>query len=290
VQLVVRKALPADGATLVRFLDAAYRGGYSPTFDRDGPLQPNDLWWVQSEKDVEVIEIDRTAAGALVIGRHRGQWLVEELLLPGFGAYPARTQQAVLQRTSAHLAARFQRGGQASLLLRAAETNSFALALAGRMDAVFANALLVFRYRGPRRPTVRVPEGYQLARATPAEARAVGRLARETIPDRSRTDEIERVLGTKDGRGYVATRNGVLVGFAIVETRAGRGDWHVGVRDSHRRCGVGRALATQVLAALSARERAPFATVWALDPVAGGFLSSLGYEVERSFLYLERSL
>lgn len=290
MQLVVRKALPDDGAALVRFLDASYGGGYSPTFDRDGPLQPHDLWWVQSEKDVDVIEVNRKVTGMLVVGRHRGQWLVEELLLQGFGEHPARAQEALVQRMTAHLTALFRQARQTALLLRAAETNSFGLALAHGMNAAFTNALIVFRYRGPRRPAVHAPEGYHLRRSSPADVRAIGRLARETIPDRPRTDEIERVLGTKEGRGHVATRDEVLVGFAIVETRAGRGDWSVGVRDSHRRRGVGRALAASVLGSLHAREQAPFATAWALDPVAGLFLKSLGFGVERTFLYLERPL
>lgn len=290
MQFVVRQATAADGAALVGILDAAYGGGYSPTFDRDGPLQPSDLWWVRSEKDVGVIEINRKAAGMLVVGRRGGHWLVEELLLPGFGEHPARTQEVLVQRTTARLTAEFQQARQAALLLRAAEANSFALALAHEVNAAFANALIVFRYRGPRRPAPYPPAGYHLRRATPADARAVGRLARETIPDRPRAEEIERVLGRKDGRGFVATRDEVLAGFGVVETRSGRGDWTVGVRDTHRRRGVGRALAASVLGALHAREMAPFATAWALDPVVGAFLKAVGFGIERTFLYLERPL
>jgi GNAT superfamily N-acetyltransferase len=115
-------------------------------------------------------------------------------------------------------------------------------------------------------------------------------LVREVITERARAEEIERVLGSKEGRGYVALKDEVLAGFAAVEVRAGRGDWTVGVRDSHRRRGVGRALAQSVIAALHARQAAPFATAWALDPVAWPFLRALGFGVERTYLYVERPL
>jgi len=290
MHLVVRPATTDDGATLVRLLDAAYGGGYSATFDRDGPLNPNDLWWVQSEKDVGVIEVDRRPAGLLVVGRRGGQWLVEEVLLPGFGEYPARTQDALVQRIGAHVTVLFQRGRQTTMLLRAAETNAFGLALTRHLNAAFTNALLVFRYQGPRRPAVRPPEGYEVRRSAPGDARTIGRLVREVISDRARAEDIERVLGSKEGRGYVALKAGVLVGFAAVEVRAGRGDWVVGVRDSHRRRAVGRMLAQSVIAALHARPSAPLATTWALDAVAGPFLRALGFAVERTYLYLERPL
>jgi GNAT superfamily N-acetyltransferase len=155
---------------------------------------------------------------------------------------------------------------------------------------MLTNALLVFRYHGPRRPSARPPEGYQVRRSTAADARAIGRLVREVVPERVRAEEIERVLGSREGRGYVAMKAEVLVGFAAVEVRVGRGDWIVGVRDSHRRRGVGRALAQSVIGALHAREPSPFATSWALDPVAGPFLSALGFAVERTYLYVERPL
>jgi GNAT superfamily N-acetyltransferase len=290
MQFAVRPATPDDGAALVRFLDAAYGSGYSPTFDRDGPLQPNDLWWAQSEKDVSVVEVNRRAAGMLVIGRRGGQWLVEELLLPGFGEHPARAQEALLQRMTAHLTALFQRGRQTALLLRAAESNAFGLALAHRLQAAFENALLVCRFHGSKRPSAHPPDGYQVRRCAPADARAIGRLAREVLVERARADEVERVLGTKEGRGYAALKDDVLVGFSLIETRAGRGDWTLGVRDSHRRKGVGRALAAPTLAALSGRDRPPYATVWALDPAAGAFLRAVGFQIERTYLYLGRLL
>jgi GNAT superfamily N-acetyltransferase len=290
MQFTVRPATPDDGAALVRFLDAAYGGGYSPTFDRDGPLQPHDLWWAQSEKDVGIIEVNKRAAGMLVVGRRGGQWLVEELLLPGFGEHPARAQEALLQRMTAHLTAVFQRGRQAALLVRAAESNAFGLALAHSLQAAFANALLVYRFRGPKRPAAHPPEGYQVRRCAPPDARVIGRLAREVLADRARADEIERVLGLREGRGYVALKDEVLVGFSIVETRAGRGDWTLGVRDSHRRRGVGRALAAPALAALHGRDRPPYATVWALDPGAGAFIRAMAFQIEQTHLYLERPL
>jgi GNAT superfamily N-acetyltransferase len=290
MQLAVRPATAEDGALLARWLDAAYGAGYSPTLDRDGPPQPNDLWWVQSEKDVAVVEVNRRPAGVAVVGRQGGRWLVEELLVPGAGDLAARAQEALVQRVGAHLTAQFRRGRQAGLLLRAAETNPFALAVGRHLQAAFANALVVYRHRGARRPSVRPPDGYTVRPSGPPDARAIGRLVREVIPDRGRADEIERLLGTKDGRGYAALRDEVLVGFAAVEVRPGRGGWVVGVRDSHRRRGGGRALAHAAIGALAGRDAPPYATAWALDPVAGAFLRALGFGVERTFLYLERDL
>jgi hypothetical protein len=37
-------------------------------------------------------------------------------------------------------------------------------------------------------------------------------------------------------------------------------------------------------------EAAPFATAWPLDPVMGLFLRSLGFAVERTYLYVKWSL
>ncbi|MDR7486193.1 MAG: hypothetical protein QN187_12770 [Armatimonadota bacterium] len=290
MHVAVRPARPEDGTLLVGYLEAAYGAGYLPTFDRDGPPQPRDLWWVGSEKEVSVIEVDRRPAGMLVVGRHRGQWLVEEILAPGFGELAARRQEALVQRVAAHLVALFQRGGQAALLLRCAETGAFGLALARHLTAALANALLVYRYRGPRRPAVRPPEGYEVRRATPADARALGRLVREVIPERGRAEEVERVLAARDGRGFLALREAFPVGFAAVDVRAGGGAWTVGVREGHRRRGIGRALAASVLGVLHAREPAPWATAWALDPMTGPFLRALGFGVERTYLYLERPL
>ncbi|MDR7544528.1 MAG: GNAT family N-acetyltransferase [Armatimonadota bacterium] len=290
MHLLIRPATSDDGATIVRFLDAAYGGGYSPTFDRDGPLQPRDLWWVQSEKSISVIEVNRQPAGVLVVGRVGGQWLVEELLLPGLGEHPGRTQEALVARTTQHLTGLFQHGRQDTLLLRVAEANAFGLAVALHARATFTNALLVYRYRGARRPAAAPPEGYQVRRSTPEDARAVSRLARDVDPQRSRADEFERVLSARGGRGFVAIRDGVLVGYAVSETRAGRGDWTVGVDGRHRRRGVGRALAAAVLGAMHGRAAPPLATAWALDPSVGAFLRAIGFGVERTFLYLERAL
>lgn len=289
MHLAVRPAAPDDGTWLVRLLDAAYHGGYSPTFDRDGPLQPTDIWWGQSEKDISVIEIDKRPAGVLVVGR-AGQWLVEDLLVEEFGAAPARTQAALVDRIAGHLTHLFQRGRQSALLLRVAEANPFGLTLATAVQATFANALLVYRHQGPKRVAPHPPDGYHLRKSTPADAREVARLVREVVAERARADEVSRVLNTKDGRGFLAFKDTILAGFAAVEVRAGRGDWIVGVRESHRRRGVGRALGASAVAALRARGTAPYSTAWALDPVAGSFLSSLGFAVERTFLYLEKPL
>jgi GNAT superfamily N-acetyltransferase len=290
MHLDVRAAVPADGATLVGVLDAAYGGGYSATFDRDGALQPNDLWWVQSEKDVAIIDVDHKPAGMVVVGHGHGQWLVEELLMPAFGETAARVRDAILDRMRAYLVERFRRGRQRALVVRAAETNAFGLALARRLEATLNDALLVYRYHGAKRPAAKAPDGYEIRRTTPADARVMARLVRDIIDDRDRVEDIDRTVASKDGRVFLATKEHVPVGFAVVETRSGRGDWLAGVRDSHRRHGVGRALAAGALGALSTRPAAPFATVWALDPAAGAFLRALGFRVERTFFYLEHLL
>ena len=290
MHLAVRPATIEDGTTLVRVLDAAYAGGYSATFDRDGPLQPNDLWWARSEKDISVIEVNRDPSGLLVIGRSAGQWLAEEILIDGFSGHPARTQEALLGRVSTHLKALFQRAGQNAMLLRVADSNPFGLLLVRSLHATFTNALLVYRYRGPKRPGTGSPDGYEVRRWMPADAREVGRLVREVTPDRGRIDEIERALRAKDGKGYVACRDGLAIGVATVEMRSGRYDWFVGVRETHRRRGLGRALAHAAIGTMTARGAPPYATVWALDPIAGPFLRALGFAVERTYLYVEKLL
>jgi GNAT superfamily N-acetyltransferase len=288
--LSVRPAGAADATALTHLLDAAYHGGYLATFDRDGPLNPRDLWWVHAEKDVSAIEVDRRLTGLLVVGRSLRQWLVEEILLEGFAGLPARMQEALITRVCAHLVQVFQRGRQQALLMRVAETNAFGLRLAASLRAALANALLVFRYQGPKRPAVRPPDGYEIRRARPDEAREVGRMVREVLTDRSRADEIQRLVAAKDGRAYLAHRGALLVGVAAAEVKPGRGDWVVGVRESHRRQGIGRALGASLIASLHGHGAAPYATAWALDPVAAPFLRALGFSVERTYLYLERPL
>lgn len=290
MHLAVRPAIPDEGTALVRIFDSAYAGGYSPTFDRDGSPGPGDIWWVHSEKDVSAIEVDHHLAGLVIIGHGERQWVVEEVLLPQFGTYSAKVQEALVARMSTYLVALFQRAKQRALLLRAAETNAFALAVAQGMQAAFANALLVFRRRDSKGIVAQAPEGYHVRKTTPADTPHLGRLVREIIADRARADEIERVLGSKDGRGYLALRDALPVGFAAVELREGRGDWMVGVRETHRRRGVGRVLAASAASALRARGTVPFATAWALDPVSGSFLRSLGFSVERTYLYMEKHL
>ncbi len=290
MHLAVRPAIPDEGTALVRIFDAVYAGGYSPTFDRDGSPGPGDVWWVHSEKDVSVVEVDHHVAGLLIVGRGDRQWVVEEVLLPPFGGYPSRTQEALVTRMTAYLVQLFQRAKQRALLLRAAETNPFGLAVAQGMQAAFTNALLIFRHRDSKRMMAQAPDGYLVRKTTPADAPHVGRLVRDVVADRPRAEEIERVLVSKDGRGYLALREALPVGFAAVELRESRGDWTVGVRDTHRRRGVGRALAAAAISGLRVRGSAPFATAWALDPVGGPFLRSLGFAVERTYLYVEKPL
>jgi GNAT superfamily N-acetyltransferase len=290
VLVTVRPAGAPDAGALTQLLDAAYGGGYLATFDRDGLPHPRDVWWVHAEKDVSAIEVDRRLAGLLVVGRGRSQWLVEEILLDGFAALSERARETLVGRVAAHLIATFQRGRQQTLLLRAAETNACALTLAAHLRAAFTNALVVFRYHGAKRPAVRPPEGYDVRRATPADARDLGRLVREVLSDPARAEDIQRMAGARDGRVHLAYRGLLLVGFAAAEVRPGRSDWIVGVREAHRRRGVGRALGAAVVGLLQGGGALPYATAWALDPLAAPFLSALGFKVERTYLYMERPL
>lgn len=288
--VALRRATAADGTTLAACLDAAYAGGYLPTFDRDGPPSPQDVWFVHAEKEVSVVEVDRRPAGLLIVGRGRGQWLVEELLVPAFAEWSSARRERLVARLAALLVAQFQGGHQGVVLLRAAEDNACALGVAHALQAAFTNALLVYRYRGPRRPAVVLPEGYQIRRAAPEDRRRLLRLAAEVLEDRVQAATVERVLAARDGRAFVAEREGLPVGVAVVEARPGRATGVVGVRETHRRRGVGRALAATALGALAGRSPVPYATAWALDPVPGAFLRRLGFGVERAFLYLERPL
>jgi GNAT superfamily N-acetyltransferase len=290
MHLAMRPTTANDGTALVRIFDGAYGGGYLATFDRDGPLSPGDLWWVHSEKDVSAFEVDHHLAGVLVIARGQGQWVVEEALCPQFGGYPPRTQDTLVSRMTAYLIDLFRRGKQRTLMLRAAETNPFGLRLGQGMQAGFNNALLVFRRRDPKGIVARAPDGYHIRKTTPADLPHLGRLVREILPDRPRADEVERVLTSADGRGYLGLRDALPVGFAAVELRANASDWTVGVRETHRRRGLGRALAATATAALRTRGRVPFATAWALDPVTVPFLCSLGFAAERTYVYMEKPL
>lgn len=210
--------------------------------------------------------------------------------MPGYGGLAPRSRETLVARLGEMVVQRFRQGRQSALLLRAVETNAFGLALAHGLHATFANALLVFRLRGSKRPPSAAPSGYQIRRATPDDARVAGRLVREIVEERSRADEVAHVLVAREDRGWLALRDALPVGFAALEIRPGRADWIVGVREPHRGRGIGRALASAAIGALLARNLAPFATAWALDPVAGSFLGALGFSVERTYLYVERPL
>src|SRR5574341_1984825 len=114
----VRAATPQDVDTLIGLYERAYRGGHSACFDRYGPIGPEDFWWVQSEKSVSVVDIDRRPAGLVVIGTDRGQMLVEEMLLA-----PADLR-TVSRRLFDHVDSRFKQARQDRILLRSEEHTS----------------------------------------------------------------------------------------------------------------------------------------------------------------------
>ena len=44
-------------------------------------LGPKDVWWIQSEKEVVVLELSRNPAGLLVLGRDKNRLMAEEILV-----------------------------------------------------------------------------------------------------------------------------------------------------------------------------------------------------------------
>src|SRR3990170_3425331 len=126
-KLAFRPAAPTDVAALVELYDRHYRGGYSACFDRYGPATPQNFWWVQSEKSVTVVELNRHPVGLVILGQSGKRLLAEEVLLdavPEGGDPP-------LRQLHDWLTARFQQERQD------------VLAIARSFGFTFGNALLV---------------------------------------------------------------------------------------------------------------------------------------------------
>jgi ribosomal protein S18 acetylase RimI-like enzyme len=265
--------------------DLHYRGGYSACFDRYGRATPQDFWWVQSEKAVSLIEVNRKPMGLLITGRSGRRLLAEELLLDqGHGR---GDEEAVLRQLHDHLTERFQQEHQDRLTLRGDESNAAVLALAQRFGFTFSNALVVaaggVAQAGP-------PEGYAVRRARPDEARHIARLHEETLHTRARTKDLEAMWKSGDARVFIAERDRYGVGFVLAQVRDGVGRWIVGVRDAHRGRGLGSALVHHALQFFASRSVPPITTYWAVDAVAARFARALGAKTERTYLYLERPL
>jgi ribosomal protein S18 acetylase RimI-like enzyme len=94
----------------------------------------------------------------------------------------------------------------------------------------------------------------------------------------------------RDARVVLAEWQTFPVGFLIARVRGGAGRWTVGVREGHRRRGLGRALAAAAAAFFRSRAVPAVATCWGTDTVAAAFIRRLGARVERTYLYLDRAL
>ena len=301
--LTLRPAQSGDADILLRVFDGVYHGGYSACFGRYGAIGPKDVWWIQSERDVIVLELNREPAGLVVLGRDKNRLLAEEVLLVPDAMRHAPTAQAlrtVVERVDAELTRRFQEARQDQLRIRTVERNPLGMLLVTAGRFTIADALVVSSLDLPAAaagaepaPDVGVvPEGYVVRRAFAGQdEEAVARLDEECLGGRAQRHDLEQHLGGRDARTFLATRDGYPVGFVIAAARESVGEWRLGVRETHRRRGVGTVLARTALAALGARGvHMVVATHWAGDTVAEAFGSALGFTTERVYLYAERPL
>lgn len=287
----IRPATPQDVDMLLGIYERAYRGGYSACFDRYGAIGPEDFWWIQSEKSVAVVEINRLAAGLLVIGTDRGRMLIEELLLSGGAARrPAgRDEGTLIQRLYEHLTGQVRQAGQDRVLLRAAETNAPALAMAQQLGFAFVDALIVAE-GAARQRTAEIPAGYAIVPAAPEHARQVAKLMDDLGMTGARPRRSRRKPRDGDARVWIAEREGYAAAVAEVRIRDGVGRWQVAVREAHRGKGLGGALAGTALEFCRTRHIKAVTTYWALDAGAARLAQQLGSKTERTYLYLEKRI
>ncbi|HLW47617.1 MAG TPA: GNAT family N-acetyltransferase [bacterium] len=301
--LSVRSAESGDAETLLRLFEGVYHGGYSACFGRYGALGPKDVWWIQSEKEVSVLELNREAAGVLVVGRDKNRLMAEEVLLdPGIFRQAAAGQalRTVAERIDAELTRRFHEARQDQLRLRTMERNPLGMLLVTAGRFTIADALVVSSVdlpaaaagAEPAPDAGAAPEGYVVRRAFAGQdEQAVAQLDAECLGGRAQRHDLAHHLGGRDARTFLATRDGYPVGFVLAAARDGVGEWRLGVRESHRRRGVGTVLARTALAALGARgTHMVVGTHWAGDAVAEAFGSALGFSTERVYVYAERPL
>lgn len=307
--LNARRAASQDAGALVRLYDEVYRGGYSACFGKYGPIAPEDFWWVQSEKEVSVLEVNREPVGLLVIGRERGRLLVEEVLAaPRALPAEARTPdglRTLAERALGVIQERFQEARDDRVRLRTTERNPLGMQVLRTGAFTLTDALIVSarhdvsRGRGARsarsgasEEAVRVPEGYAIRRAQPGQDEAaLAALDEECLGGRVRSEDLGAHLARPHVRAFLALREGIPAGFVIALARDRASEWRLGVREAHRRRGVGTALARTALQALAARGiAAAVGTHWAADVAAEAFGASLGFATERVYLYCERAL
>lgn len=285
MRLTIRPAAPSDVPTLVALYDHVYRGGYSACFDRYGPANPADFWWVQSEKPVYLLELDTKPAGLIILGKVRRQMLVEELV---FGVPDGAREDTVLRQLHDFIVERFQNERQDHLTLRCAETNASALSLVHRFGFAFANALVVAA--GAARREATLPGGYLIRRGSPADAGGIARLHEDSLNVTVRSEDLDTLWKQADTRVFLAEREQFPVGLSLAQAKDGVGRWTVGVRDAHRRKGIGTALAQEALQFFAGKKLAPITTYWALDAPASQFVRGLGGRTERTYLYFEKRI
>jgi GNAT superfamily N-acetyltransferase len=289
MQVTISPADPSHVPTLVDLYDRAYHGGYSACFDRYGPASPQDFWWVQSEKPVYLLQINRKPHGVIIFGRIGRQMLVEEVLIHAtVGDAEASAEDGILTAVHDFLMKRFHAEHQDVLTLRCAETNALVLNLVRRFDFTFANALVVAT--GATRREVQVPAGYTVRRAAQADARPVARLQEETLHVTVRPDEIDSLWKQGETRVFLAEREKFPVAFIVAQVKDAVGRWTVGVREAHRGKGLGTVLAQEALQFFHTKHLTPVATYWALDARSAGFVQSLDARTERTYLYFEKRI
>ena len=295
-KLVFRPAEPADVAALVSLYDRHYRGGYSACFDRYGPATPQNFWWVQSEKSVTVVELNRHPVGLVILGRSGKRLLAEEVLLdavPEGGDPP-------LRQLHDWLTARFQQERQDVLTMRCAEINAAVLAIARSFGFTFGNALLVATSGAPGGSGAAgtggaagagsAPEGYHIRRAVQTDGKHIARLHEETTGHALRSSDLNALWRQPDVRVMLAEREKFPVGLLIAQVRDGAGRWTIGVREGHRGRGIGRTLAHAAHQFFQAKRVPSVTTYWGTDVAAARFIRALGARTERTYLYFERAL
>jgi ribosomal protein S18 acetylase RimI-like enzyme len=279
---------------LVALYERAYGGGYSACFDRYGSIGPKDFWWVQSEKDVHVLEINRRRAGMIIFGRDRRRMLVEEVIGDTTGVTIRTgeldpTDETVLRRIWQFVVDAFRSERQETVLLRTPEANPIALALVRRQEMVFVNALRTATRTAAAKLAHDVPEGYSVRRAAAGDDREIARIHHECYGERIRPEEIARWMKRPHTRTVVCERAAFTVGYAHGAERDGIGDLWVAVREAHRRKGIGAALASPIVNFLQSRGGARV-NHWSLDVPAASLFRKLGFATERVHLYFEKPI
>ncbi len=281
-----RPATAEDTDRLVALYEPVHGGGYSACFDKYGSIGPQDFWWVQSEKEVHLILVNRRVCGFVVLGTEGRRALVEELVATGA---PDPTDEVLVRRLWQFLVELHRAARQESVIVRTHEANPAALALVRQQGLGLVNTLRTV-VRATRLRPADPPEGYAVRRAEAHDAAEIARLHEEAYGERLAQRDVAARIGKPHTRTFVCERGGVAVGYAHAVSRSGIGDLWVAVRESHRRRGVGSALASAAAAFLHTKEHPARFNHWGLDVAAGALARRLGFTTERVHLYFERAI